>query len=609
MDMSTVLGNISFSVFDYTVIGISLGVALFCGLYHVAFTSHSAEDYLVGGRAMTTTPVAISTAMLYISALAIIGSPAEIYYNGIESFMASVVTAAVVPFSAFLFVPMFHKMELTSIHQYIGHRFDSTVLRCITSLTFLLQQGFLICVMLILVSNALKLYFEIPVLTSIIGIGVFTAVNTTLGGFKATVWMQVLHFICISGFLALLAAIGFTKAGGFVNSFELAAEQGRLELFNFKLDPFMKHNFYNFIFGYGFMTLMEMATCQPIVQRYSSLITRRDALKSVFMGIPLHIVPSFLCLLIGIFLNATYNEKDPLTRGEIDSPQSIIPYFIKTKVFIPGITGAFIACIGGGMISVFSTSLNSMTACTYQDFIAKLGCCCEFSDSEERGQAVCCRVINFIYATLCIVLTCVAVYFPYSENAQIFSDMENLLTFNAIMYGPLAAVFLMAMFFPCINKYGATIGFVTGVGAMGYIAVNKLFVTPFIPWHPKAASEELESMSFTINNVFSISYLLLTPLGAIITIIISFPISIVTGGLCVCAARKIPASHLHPMLSFSDCCIDSEERTLQHGISYKYVDRIASVHNLFPGSVARLDPNPPSYRYSSIPSNSPSVWS
>ncbi|ODM96289.1 Sodium-dependent multivitamin transporter [Orchesella cincta] len=351
MDMSTVLGSNSFSVFDFTVIGISLGVALFCGLYHVAFTSHSAEDYLVGGRVMSTAPVAISTAMLYISALAIIDSPADIYYNGIESFMASVVTAAIVPFSAFLFVPMFHKMKLTSIHQYIGHRFDSTVLRCITSLTFILQQAFLICVMLILVSKALETYFQIPILTSIIGIGTFTAVNTTLGGFKATVWMQVLHFVCISAFLTLLAAIGFTKAGGFVRAFELAAEQGRLELFIFKIDPFMKHNFYNFLFGYGFMTLMEMATCQPIVQRYSSLPTRKDALKSVFMGIPLHIVPSFLCLLIGIFLQAIYNGSDPLNTGQIKAQQDIIPYFIETKAFfIPGITGAFIASVGGGMI-------------------------------------------------------------------------------------------------------------------------------------------------------------------------------------------------------------------------------------------------------------------
>jgi len=69
------------------------------------------------------------------------------------------------------------------------------------------------------------------------------------------------------------------------------------------------------------------------------------------MGIPLHIVPSFLCLLIGIFLQATYAGCDPLTLGQIESPQGIIPHYIKTNMgFIPGIAGVFIACVGGGMI-------------------------------------------------------------------------------------------------------------------------------------------------------------------------------------------------------------------------------------------------------------------
>lgn len=39
------------------------------------------------------------------------------YYHGIESFWMSIIVVAVVPISTFLFVSMFHNMEMTSIFQ------------------------------------------------------------------------------------------------------------------------------------------------------------------------------------------------------------------------------------------------------------------------------------------------------------------------------------------------------------------------------------------------------------------------------------------------------------------------------------------------------------
>lgn len=77
-------------------------------------------------------------------------------------------------------------------------------------------------------------------------------------------------------------------------------------------------------------------------------------------------------------------------------------------------------------------------------------------------------------------------------------------------------------------------------------------------------------------------------------------------GFCLCASRKVPAFLLHPALSFCDCCVDSEERHMRHAISHRYVDRIASVHNLFSGNAnaPRLGSKPPSYKYRSL-SNSP----
>lgn len=75
-------------------------------------------------------------------------------------------------------------VKLSFLHfdtfKYIGHRFESTIFRCITSLAFIAHQTYYVCAMLAEVSSLLERYFEIPVMTSIIGIGAFTAVSTTM---------------------------------------------------------------------------------------------------------------------------------------------------------------------------------------------------------------------------------------------------------------------------------------------------------------------------------------------------------------------------------------------------------------------------------------------
>lgn len=44
-----------------------------------------------------------------------IGFPSEIFYHGIEIYMLTIVTIVCAPLSAFIFVPIFFDMKLTSV--------------------------------------------------------------------------------------------------------------------------------------------------------------------------------------------------------------------------------------------------------------------------------------------------------------------------------------------------------------------------------------------------------------------------------------------------------------------------------------------------------------
>lgn len=78
---------------------------------------------------------------------------------------------------------------------------------------------------------------------------------------------------------------------------------------------------------------------------------------------------------------------------------------------------------------------------------------------------------------------------------------------------------------------------------------------------------------------------------------------------CTCKkAKSVKRSTLHPWIMKSGCCVGPDDSYLSHATSHKYVDRVASLHNVFTSSSnAKLNSKPPSYKYNSVP-NSPSPY-
>lgn len=106
----------TFHIADYILFGIMLAVSVVIGLYYVIRDrkDHSTEQYLLGNRNMMVGPVALSMLSSFISAITMLGVPAEVYkYNT----MFWWVTVGFI-FSAFgaahIFVPVFYNLSLTS---------------------------------------------------------------------------------------------------------------------------------------------------------------------------------------------------------------------------------------------------------------------------------------------------------------------------------------------------------------------------------------------------------------------------------------------------------------------------------------------------------------
>jgi len=77
----------------------------------------------------------------------------------------------------------------------------------------------------------------IPLSTSVLIVGVVTTVYTTVGGLKAVVWTHLVQFAIVILGITLVIITSFYGAGGASEVLALAGAQGRLQVFDFSLDP------------------------------------------------------------------------------------------------------------------------------------------------------------------------------------------------------------------------------------------------------------------------------------------------------------------------------------------------------------------------------------
>jgi sodium-coupled monocarboxylate transporter 8/12 len=109
-----------FHTYDYVVFGITLGLSAVIGLFYAIKDRKTNEtEFLLAGRNMSVFPVALSLMSSFISAVTLLGTPAEIYrYHTmywliVFGFLISVIL------SNTIYIPVFYNLGITSVFEVI----------------------------------------------------------------------------------------------------------------------------------------------------------------------------------------------------------------------------------------------------------------------------------------------------------------------------------------------------------------------------------------------------------------------------------------------------------------------------------------------------------
>lgn len=426
----------------------------------------SADDFFTGGRSMPAVPVGLSLCASFMSAVQVLGVPAEAFRYGFKFLYMCLGQSINSLLTAYLFLPVFFRLGITSTNQYLKMRFGRGM-QLLGSIQFLiatlLYTGIVIYAPALILNQATGLNMWV----SLFSTGIICTVYTTVGGMKAVIWTDVFQIIVmLSGFVAIFIH-GTILVGGPARVLEIANNGSRVNFNDFDADPRRRYTFWSLSVGGAMVWLSMYGVNQAQVQRYISCRTEKAAQWALFVnqvGLCLIVSSAATC---GIVMFAYYNNCDPLKSGRISAPDLYMPYFVLDIFSIhPGFPGLFLACAYSGTLSTASTSINAMAAVTMEDLLRP-----HLLHMSQKKLILVSKGLSFLYGVGCITVAALSSFLDWGV-------LQGSFTVMGVVSGPLLGVFILGMFVPATNRLGAFSGIVVGFCVSLWLAIGSTLYPP-----------------------------------------------------------------------------------------------------------------------------------
>ncbi|KAK0405063.1 hypothetical protein QR680_017782 [Steinernema hermaphroditum] len=450
-----------FRILDFVIFALFLLLSILVGVYHGVQSkrkqhSHGkTAEFLTGGRKLPIIPVCLSLLTTFISGIALLGLPAEIYQKGMIVGVSFVTATFSFILTGIFFVPVFYKLQFISVYEYFYMRFGSRLLQRIGSTLFLISTLFYMAVVMYAPSVALVGVTDLPLWPFILVVGVVSTVYTTIGGIKAVIWTDTLQAAFMYIGLGTLLIKGTLDAGGLGHVFEVAEDTGRFSrsMAKWNVSPLQYNSLWISLIGGTLHFTCFYGLNQMALQRYCSMPSLRSARIVMAFTVPAFLIIGSMCCYIGLLMLAYFNGCDPLhkDRQEIDSPDQLsILMASRVLEIVPGLPGLFLSTLFSSTLSTTSSGMNSMTAVLWEDFFKHT------MDKNKNDEKRAAKIMKI--STLVIGVVATALAFACDYMGGIFNASLSTLGATA---GPLVGLFFLGILVPRANKNGAFAGLAT----------------------------------------------------------------------------------------------------------------------------------------------------
>tara|TARA_S200000501_G_scaffold86535_1_gene79461 strand:+ start:7443 stop:9869 length:2427 start_codon:yes stop_codon:yes gene_type:complete len=436
-----------FGIVNYIFLFTYFIILIIIGFYFLNKNTNIDNYFKAGGR-IPWWAAGISIFITQLSAITVMAIPARSFSSNWTWISLSMTIVIVAPLVSIFILPFYRRLNITTAYEYLEKRFD-VIVRMIASALFMIFQFARGGIVLYLPAIALSIVTNIDIRICILSVGLFSIFYTLLGGIEAVIWTDVFQvFVLLIGALVTLIIIPHYVDGGVSGMLQIALEDEKLKLFDFRFSLKEPTFWILFLGGFG-NNIISYGSDQTVIQRYLTTKNEKDASRAIWTNAFMVIPTIVIWFTLGTAIYTFYKSNPSLLSATMERTDGIFPWFIATELPV-GISGLLIAGIFSASMSSLDSSMNSVATAFTTDFYKRI----KISSSNTEYLSVA-RVSTVIFGLLSIIF---ALSMATWEIQSIWSVFVKYI---GLFGGGLGGVFILAIFTNRVDSKCAIFGLIT----------------------------------------------------------------------------------------------------------------------------------------------------
>ena len=340
-------------------------------------------------------------------------------------------------------LPLYYRMNLTSIYSYIEDRLGTYSYKTAASI-FLLSRtigsAFRLYLVVIVLQRYVFDYYGVPfAVTVLISLALIYA-YTYKGGLKTIIITDTLQtfFIVSSVFLTIYFICDSLNLGA-IEAFEAVKNSNYSKIFFYEDFISSKYHFVKQILGGIFVTIAMVGLDQDLMQKNLSCKNIGEAQKNMFVFTGIFVIINLFFLGVGALLYI-YSE-----QNGIEVPKDLITGKPRTDLLFPEIAFRHLAFIPslvfllGLVAATFATTDSALTALTTSFCVDFLGM--NKKENAEKPNSV--RTRYFVHVGFSFLMFLVIIIFNSINDSSVVGMIFRVASYT---YGPLLGLYSFGLF-------------------------------------------------------------------------------------------------------------------------------------------------------------------
>jgi SSS family solute:Na+ symporter len=433
---------------DYLVLALYFLVIFAIGYYY-ARRERTSADYFLASRNVAWWAIGASLFSSNIGSEHFIGLAGTGAASGMAVGHFEWLAAIIVLILGWVFVPFYLRSNVYTMPEFLERRYSGACRTYLASISLIAYVFTKIAVAIFAGAIVLREVLGWSMWQSALALVVATGIYTVAGGLAAVIYTEVIQtVILVAGALALMF-LGLNEVGGWTGLRAAVPAD-----FFHMIKPTTDREFpwTGIFFGAPILGIWYWCTDQVIVQRVLSAKDVGHAKAGTVMAGFLKILPVFMLIVPGMIARALYP-----TEMAADS-NAAFPTLV-VRLMPAGLQGVMVAAMLAALMSSLSAVFNSSSTIFTMDFYKKL-----HPQASER------QLVNVGRAATTIMVVLGLLWIPFMSriSSQLYVYLQSV---QAYVSPPIAAVFLLGVFWKRINGQGAIASLLTGfaLGAARFI--------------------------------------------------------------------------------------------------------------------------------------------